>query len=98
MSFGTVGMAVDFVFNPELRLVDGTIIRDLDDALNFARAQNCARESMNETRSCICWKRRAIRMRRMPQRCSVMIGLLSSTCWMSGLDMLIMGQRYHDIA
>jgi hypothetical protein len=32
-------MAVDFTFNPELRLLDGSIIRNLDDALNFARAQ-----------------------------------------------------------
>ena len=32
-------MAVDFVFNPELRLIDGSIIRNLDDALMFARGQ-----------------------------------------------------------
>jgi hypothetical protein len=32
-------MAVDFVFNPELRLVDGTVIRNRDDALGFLRAQ-----------------------------------------------------------
>jgi hypothetical protein len=33
------GMTIDFVFNPELRLVDGTVIRNRDDALAFARAQ-----------------------------------------------------------
>jgi hypothetical protein len=32
-------MAVDFAFNPELRLVDGTVIRNRDDALIFLRAQ-----------------------------------------------------------
>jgi hypothetical protein len=32
-------MALDFAFNPELRLIDGQIIRDLSDALVFTRAQ-----------------------------------------------------------
>jgi hypothetical protein len=32
-------MAIGFVYKPELRLLDGTIIRNLDDALAFARAQ-----------------------------------------------------------
>jgi hypothetical protein len=30
---------VDFAFNPELRLMDGSIIRNRDDALAFLRAQ-----------------------------------------------------------
>ena len=30
---------VDFVFNPELRLLDGSIIRNRDDAIAFLRAQ-----------------------------------------------------------
>jgi len=32
-------MGVDFAFNPELRLMDGSIIRNRDDALGFLRAQ-----------------------------------------------------------
>jgi hypothetical protein len=32
-------MAVDFAFNPELRLLNGSIIRNRDDALGFLRAQ-----------------------------------------------------------
>ena len=32
-------MGIQFAFNPELRLMDGTIIRNVDDALLFARAQ-----------------------------------------------------------
>ena len=32
-------MAADFYFTPELRLKDGRIIRDIEDALNFAREQ-----------------------------------------------------------
>jgi hypothetical protein len=32
-------MAVDFVFAPELRLLDGSIIRNKGDALSFLRAQ-----------------------------------------------------------
>jgi len=32
-------MAADFVFNPELRLIDGTVIRNRDDALAFLRVQ-----------------------------------------------------------
>jgi hypothetical protein len=32
-------MAMEFYFTPELRLRDGRIIRDLDDAAGFAREQ-----------------------------------------------------------
>jgi hypothetical protein len=32
-------MPVQFHFTPELRLIDGRIIRDLDDAAGFAREQ-----------------------------------------------------------
>lgn len=32
-------MAADFLFNPELRLIDGTVIRNRADALLFLRAQ-----------------------------------------------------------
>lgn len=32
-------MPVDFVFAPELRLLDGTVIRNKDDAVSFLRAQ-----------------------------------------------------------
>ena len=32
-------MTFDLLFNPELRLVDGTVIRDREDAVRFARAQ-----------------------------------------------------------
>ena len=32
-------MAIEFHFTPELHLKDGRIIRDLDDALSFAREQ-----------------------------------------------------------
>jgi hypothetical protein len=32
-------MAADFLFNPELRLLDGTVIRNRDDAVAFLRAQ-----------------------------------------------------------
>jgi hypothetical protein len=32
-------MAVEFYFTPELHLRDGRVIRDLDDALGFAREQ-----------------------------------------------------------
>jgi hypothetical protein len=32
-------MAADFYFTPELRLKDGRIIRNIEDALNFAREQ-----------------------------------------------------------
>ena len=32
-------MAVDFAFNPELRLLGGQVIRNRDDALMFTRAQ-----------------------------------------------------------
>jgi hypothetical protein len=32
-------MSLDLLFNPELRLVDGTVIRDREDAVRFARAQ-----------------------------------------------------------
>jgi hypothetical protein len=32
-------MATEFYFTPELHLKDGRIIRDLDDAANFAREQ-----------------------------------------------------------
>ena len=32
-------MTVDFLFNPELRLLDGTVIRDRADALSFLRVQ-----------------------------------------------------------
>jgi hypothetical protein len=32
-------MAIEFYFTPELHLRDGRIIRDLDDAISFAREQ-----------------------------------------------------------
>jgi hypothetical protein len=32
-------MAIEFYFTPELHLKDGRIIRDLDDAMSFAREQ-----------------------------------------------------------
>jgi hypothetical protein len=32
-------MATEFYFTPELHLTDGRIIRDLDDAMSFAREQ-----------------------------------------------------------
>jgi hypothetical protein len=32
-------MATEFYFTPELHLMDGRIIRDLDDAMSFAREQ-----------------------------------------------------------
>src|SRR6266550_6796689 len=32
-------MAIEFHFTPELHLKDGRVIRDLDDALSFAREQ-----------------------------------------------------------
>jgi hypothetical protein len=32
-------MAAEFYFTPELHLKDGRIIRDIDDALSFAREQ-----------------------------------------------------------
>ena len=32
-------MTLDLLFNPELHLVDGTVIRDREDAVRFARAQ-----------------------------------------------------------
>ena len=32
-------MPIEFYFTPELRLKDGRIIRDLDDAASFAREQ-----------------------------------------------------------
>jgi hypothetical protein len=32
-------MVLDLVFNPEIRLADGTIIRNRDDAIAFARRQ-----------------------------------------------------------
>src|SRR5215471_15397871 len=32
-------MAIEFYFTPELHLKDGRIIRDLDDAVSFAREQ-----------------------------------------------------------
>ena len=32
-------MSPDLVFNPELRLLDGTVIRTREDAIAFARAQ-----------------------------------------------------------
>jgi len=32
-------MAADFLFNPEPRLLDGTVIRNRDDAVAFLRAQ-----------------------------------------------------------
>ncbi len=33
------GMAVEFYFTPELHLRDGRVIRDLEDAISFAREQ-----------------------------------------------------------
>ena len=32
-------MIADLIFNPELRLIDGTVIRDRQDAIAFARRQ-----------------------------------------------------------
>jgi hypothetical protein len=32
-------MTLDLLFNPEIRLVDGTVIRNRGDAVRFARAQ-----------------------------------------------------------
>jgi hypothetical protein len=32
-------MAVEFYFTPELHLRDGRVIRDLEDAISFAREQ-----------------------------------------------------------
>ena len=32
-------MAVEFNFTPELRLIDGRILRNLDDAVSFVREQ-----------------------------------------------------------
>jgi hypothetical protein len=35
-------MAAEFYFTPELHLKDGRIIRDIDDALSFAREQEAS--------------------------------------------------------
>jgi hypothetical protein len=36
---GSNGMSIEFNFTPELHLVDGRIIRNIDDAIVFAREQ-----------------------------------------------------------
>ena len=36
-------MTTEFYFTPELRLKDGRVIRDIEDALGFAREQEQAR-------------------------------------------------------
>jgi hypothetical protein len=40
-------MPLDFAFNPELRLLNGNVVRDLNDALLFTRAQE-ARPGIDE--------------------------------------------------
>jgi hypothetical protein len=35
----TCGMTIEFYFTPELHLLDGRIIRNIEDAISFAREQ-----------------------------------------------------------
>ncbi len=52
-------MAVEFYFTPELHLRDGRVIRDLEDAISFAREQ--------EARNCACALETSV-TRMMPAR------------------------------
>jgi hypothetical protein len=44
-------MALDLIFNPEIRLADGTIIRNRDDAIAFARRRT--RRESSESRQIV---------------------------------------------
>jgi hypothetical protein len=45
-------MAIEYNFTPELHLRDGRIIRHLDEAIGFARAQQMRRASIRAMKSC----------------------------------------------
>ena len=63
-------MAVEFNFTPELRLIDGRIIRNLDDATLFAREHEARPASTGGTRFCTRSSVPGTRKRRTPRRTS----------------------------
>ena len=51
-------MTIDLVFSPELRLSDGTVIKDRNAAIQFCATIACVYQMQEASRFCICWRTR----------------------------------------